>query len=323
MITRGKTVLALAAVVAVFAITRPVSASLTNIFSLIPGNNTLNDNSGDIIAPTAPGLAGSSSTIVGVGTVLVSAFDLTSVESGPAPGSYPATLVPDVTGLVAIQVVGETITTGSAGTTYTYQFGAANSAADLAAIGMLSPAASAAVASWAPNSLVGFYNDPSGNFTLSGTGAAALNLSLSSAVAGTPLWQMGFSSVSGSGSANAAGQGWTAITVSNDITQLPTTSGADNVNFELVVTHSGSTAPALQLFQPTAPFFGPGLVDLAGNSNLLGQQSPPNNPYQTLDTATVTIDISALPEPVSLFVWGGLAVAGFAVARRRVWLRRA
>ena len=174
MITRGRTVLVLASVLAVFAITQPVSAAITNIYSLIPGINTLNDNSGDSIAPLQSGSSGTSSTIVGVGTVLVSAFNLNSVESGPAPGSYPATLIPDVTGLVAIQVVGETITTGTGGTTYTYQFGAANSAVDLTAIGLLSPAASAAVHSWAPNTLVGLYNDVGGVFSLSGTGPAAL-----------------------------------------------------------------------------------------------------------------------------------------------------
>jgi hypothetical protein len=328
MIMRAKCLCVLAAIVAVLVVTRPATAANSVLSLLTSGSNLLQDSSGDIIVPLSSG-AGTSSTIVtgpsspgaGDGTILLSAFQIDTITNGAGgPTSINQPNYTTLTGLVAIQAVGETITGSGSNTQYTLQFGPATSATDLAAIGAISPAASAAVASWSSKSLVAFYEGTYGGFSLAGTGSAALDSDLASTTAGTELWQLGFSSTAGTGGANTAGQGWSASTPTNNINLLPTIGNEGLVNYELVQT--GGSNYLLALFQPESPFFGPGLVDLAGNSNLFGL-STTNTPFQADDNAnaSISIEIAPVPEPTTLLLaWSGLAMVGcgLALGRRKV-----
>jgi hypothetical protein len=318
MITRGKALCVSAAIVAVLAISQPASAAISVLSLLTPGSNLLQDSSGDIIAPLSSG-AGTSSTVIsgptspgaGDGTILLSAFQIDTVTNsngGPTSMNQPAYTT--LTGLVAIQVVGETISGTGSNTSYTWQFGPATSATDIAAITSLSSSAGAAVASWNKSTLVSFYQGTYGGFSLSGTGSTALNNDLGSAAAGSLQFQLGLT--------GGSGQGWSASAPTNNISLLPTIGNAGVVNYELVQT-GGSNTTTLQLFQPGAPFFGPGLVDMAGNSNVFGL-STTNTPFAADDNANITIDVSPVPEPATLFVWSGLAMVGGGMVflRRRV-----
>ena len=276
-----------------------------NAFTL--GPNTVSDNSGDELINGANGTT-AGSTIVQPGSILLATFGMNSITNAAGiNGIGTGTGYTQLNGLIAVQCLSETSSNGG----FSATFGPATSQADLAAIGAVSPSASAAIAGWASGTMVGVYDVGQGTATNYSRSKGTLDADILTAISGTELWQFGFT---GSGGNAALGEGWAATVASNDISVVgatPSPANAGVVNFSL-----NQTAVT-----PFSNMLGvePSVVDSAvkvalnGSSNLLGTGGQTTD-FQAFDNSNVTLNV--VPEPSS-FCAVGCGVWALAVVGRR------
>ena len=270
------------------------------------GSNNITDNSGDELINGANGTT-AGSTIVQPGSILLATIGMNSISNAAGiNGIGTGTGYSQLNGLVAIQCLSETSGTGG----YSYTFGPATSPADLAAVGAVSPSASAAIAGWSLGTMAALYDVSQGTATNYSRSKGTLDADILTAISGTELWQFGFT---GSGGTAALGEGWAATVVSNDISIVGATPSPANggvVNYSLDQTAVTPFSDMLGV-QPSAVDSAVN-VALNGSSNLLGTGGQTTD-FQAFDNANVTLNVVPEPSSFSLLaaVFGTLALAGW------------
>ena len=323
MFSMVKVYFAIAGATLVLAAALPASA--TDPLSLLTtGNEVLVDTSGDILVPgtgysnSADALAGNGNfsptgTWIGKGSVLVSSFAINTITTAQDTTTIGSgTAYNELNGLVALDCAGASVNaSGSWSSTFGSVVGSATATAAIAA---MSASAGTAVATWAPNTLMSFYDgSPLPYSKTGGTSAAVLNSDLTTATSGLEIWDLGI---------GTAGTGWNSVDISNNIGQVgqvPSPLNGGTVDFSLDLT---AAAPGFSQYlappgvQSTVGTPGQ-LVNMAGSANLLGTagQSTPFNAYDNSDFAIST----SVPEPASLFLClAAFLIDGLALAKQRV-----
>jgi len=290
-----------------------------SILSIItnPGGPQLwSDNSGDFLFNRAGG-----ATTVDVGDVLIGQFAINTVEylGGGGTIAVGSGANNEMSGAFAIEVLSATPQLGGG---YDFVFGP-TSALSRADIALAYPGAGnfgPELSSWSAGSMAAMFDDPLQDYERENVPRIT---AIASAINGTKLFEAGFTGgigVNGAPGPDGLGEGWIANAISNDISivgsvPLPGIGGGLNLG---VNTIPGTVNPALVFIAVPTIFGVGGMADIFGSGSLLGIGGA-TTAYDSFNDVNFVANVSAVPEPGSLLVWG--LAAGFGmiggVRRRR------
>lgn len=274
--------------------------------------NTASDNNADFlvdIVSTVPGQ-------VDVGDAFLAVVSFNTLElpgGGPTDGFFGVPGFNEWTGVALIEVATKTANVGG---TFDFTF-SAPSAATLAAASLTGASTAAVLAGFSPGvTTVRFFEDAVLNFSREG-GTVDGDVGLSSD--GASLFDIGFVAGGGGG---PAGLFWSANDVISDNVgafgpiPFPTPGGAFNFGQDLVpgTNTTGFLFGSVGTFDLVAGLAG--TAQFGGTGSLLGI-SGVTTAFDAWSNTDMVFRPQAIPEPISLLVWVGLAMTLVVGLRRR------